>query len=124
MIIERTLPYTGLLGTAPLKTLFDSGATLSCINPEKAKQIATPFPLHQPFEVGTAHEGTFLKINEFVQLGFELEGHKLWDLFVLVPGLSAEVVIGVDTLQKYHAKLDFQDGTITLDPNAGKLMLM
>jgi hypothetical protein len=46
------------------------------------------------------------------------------DVFVIVPNLNAEVVIGVDTMQKYHCKLDFAEGYIWVEPNAGKLMLM
>jgi predicted aspartyl protease len=124
MIIQRELPYKGKLGTATLHTLFDSGATVSCIHPDKVKGIATPVELAEPIMVGTAAEGTFLYIKEYVHLFFELEGHKLMDVFVIVPNLNAEVVIGVDTMQKYHCKLDFAEGTIWVEPSAGKLMLM
>jgi predicted aspartyl protease len=124
MIIQRHLPYKGKLGTASLHTLFDSGATVSCIHPDKAKDISIPVELAKPIMVGTAAEGTFLYIKEYVHLFFELEGHELMDIFVIVPNLNAEVVIGVDTLQKYHCKLDFKEGTISVEPSAGKLMLM
>jgi predicted aspartyl protease len=124
MIIQRHLPYKGKLGTASLHTLFDSGATMSCIHPDKAKEIAIPVELPEKILVGTASEGHFLEIKEYVYLFFELEGHKLMDAFVIIPNLNAEVVIGVDTLQKYHCKLDFKEGTIWVEPSAGKLMLM
>jgi predicted aspartyl protease len=124
MIIQRNLKYKGRLGENTLNTLFDSGATVSCIHPDKAKELSKPNDLPEKILIGTASEGHFLEIKEFVYLFFELEGHRLMDAFVLVPNLNAEVVIGVDTLQKYHCQLDFKEGKISVEPNAGKLMLM
>jgi predicted aspartyl protease len=124
MIIQRKLKFKGSQGQAELDTLFDSGATMSCIHPDKAKLVEKLSLLPEPFNVGTASAGTYLEIKEYATLVFYLNDHRLIDVFLVVPNLNAEVVIGVDTLQKYHTKLDFETGEIILDPNAGKLMLM
>jgi predicted aspartyl protease len=124
MIIERTTTFLGDKDSRTVKLLFDSGATISCINSDLAHELANTIKLAKPFEVGTAAANTFMRIEEAAVFQFELEGHALYDMFVLVPGLNAEVIIGVDTLQKFHAKLDFETGAITLDANAGKLQLI
>jgi len=124
MIIQQDLTYYGNLGSKKVHTLFDSGATISCISEKVIKGLEKPNKLFKPIEIGTAAVGTMLKINHYVVLWFDLEGHHLSDIFFIIPTLNADVVIGVDTLQKYHCKLDFKKGKVIVDPNAGKLMLM
>lgn len=48
---------------------------------------------------------------------------RLSDEFMVVPGLSEEAIIGVNTLQKWRIKLDFEHDTIIIDPKVAKLIL-
>ena len=48
---------------------------------------------------------------------------RLSDEFVVVPGLNEEGIIGVNTLQKWRIKLDFEHDTVIVDPKVSKLIL-
>jgi hypothetical protein len=43
--------------------------------------------------------------------------------FMIVPSLSEEAIIGVNTLQKWRIKLDFENDTVVIDPKVPKLIL-
>ena len=69
-IIERTLNYRGSKGQADLVTLFDSGASYSCINPAIAPTLGIVEALPEPFDLGTASEGSFIRVEgRVVQIG-------------------------------------------------------
>jgi hypothetical protein len=48
----------------------------------------------------------------------------LSDEFLIIPGLSEEVIIGVATLQKWRMKLDFEHGRVIINPRLGRLQLV
>jgi hypothetical protein len=54
---------------------------------------------------------------------FYYDDIRLSDEFMIVPGLSEEVIIGVNTLQKWRIKLDFENDTVVIDPKVAKLIL-
>lgn len=103
--------------------MFDSGANLSCINPDYLDQLEIPVKLGRVRNLYTASEGHFIKISERVSLDFYLEDVLLSDEFLVVPGLSEEAVIGAATMQKWRIKLDFEHDTVHVDPKVAKLQL-
>jgi hypothetical protein len=74
--------------------------------------------------VGTASERHFIEIKERISLDFYLHDVLLSDEFLIVPGLSEEVIIGAATMQKWHIKLDFEHDTIFVDPKVAKMQLI
>jgi hypothetical protein len=42
---------------------------------------------------------------------------------MVIPSLSEEVIIGVNTLQKWRIKLDFEHDAVIVDPKVGKAIL-
>jgi predicted aspartyl protease len=124
MIIRRDIMFQGTAAKRVCNVLFDSGATLSFIREDIGIALGQLNTIPKPYHVQTAVEGQFMLLDKAVLGLFTLEGHELYDVFVLMPGQSEEVVIGVDTLQKYHCKLDFETGAIFVHPEAGKLMLI
>lgn len=54
---------------------------------------------------------------------FYFEDIRLSDEFMVVPGLSEECIIGVNTMQKWRIKLDFEHDTVIIDPKVAKIML-
>jgi len=124
MILERELEFRGSRGSAKLNTLFDSGSTYSCVSPEKAEALEQSLPLSEPIDVETASKGSFLRINSATRLDFYLNGLRLTDEFMIVPGLSEDAIIGATTLQKWKIKLDFEHDQIITDPRAAKLKLI
>ena len=124
MIIERDLEFRGSIGSETLHALFDGGSTYSCISPEKAESLEQSLSLPEPIEVETAGKGAFLRITHRAPLDFYLNGLRLTDEFMIVPGLSEEAIIGATTMQKWRIKLDYEHDEVVTDPRVAKLKLM
>lgn len=122
-IIKLPLHYEGSQGEKVLYTLFDSGATFSCISPEAAEDLATLERLFKPLEVATAAVGHYLRIEKRISVDFYINDVRLSDEFYVVPGLSEDAILGVNTFQKWRIKLDFEHDTVIVDPKVAKAML-
>ncbi len=122
-VIKIPLRYEGSQGEKVLYTLFDSGATFSCISPEHAEELAIMEKLRRPLEVATASNGHYLRIKDVCRLDFYYNDIRLSDEFMVVPSLSEDVIIGANTLQKWRIKLDFEHDTIIVDPKVAKAIL-
>ena len=122
-IIKLPLNYEGSQGERVLYTLFDSGASFSCINADFVKGLEKPVKLRHPKEVATASEGHYVRITHRVTLDFYIDDIVLSDEFMVVPNLSEEALLGVATLQKWRIKLDFEHDTVIVDPKIAKFIL-
>jgi hypothetical protein len=122
-VIKLPLLYVGSKGEAHLLSLFDSGANLSCINPDFVGKLGNPSKLGRPRSVATAAEGHYIEIKERITLDFYLNDVLLSDEFLVVPSLSEEAVIGAATMQKWRIKLDFEHDTVNVDPKVAKMQL-
>jgi predicted aspartyl protease len=124
MIIRVPLRFEGSKGDKILYSLFDSGATYSCIAEEIAGDLAHLETLHTPMRLATASSDTYMEIHNTCRLDFYHEDIRLSDEFLVVSGLSEDVVIGATTMQKWRIKLDFEHDTILVDPRVAKLILI
>src|SRR2546423_1543366 len=124
MILERTLEFQGSKGRARLRAMFDSGAIYSRIHPDKASELEQLVPLPKPLGLETANADHFVRVTHAIRLAFYLNDARLTDEFMLVPGLSEEVIIGATTMQKWRITLDFDNDQIHVDPHATKLKLV
>ena len=122
-IIRIPLHFEGSVGEKVAYALFDSGATFSCMREDIAHEIARPDKLRRPLEVATASEGHYVRIEEALRADFYYDDIRLSDEFMVVPGLSEEAIIGVNTLQKWRIRLDFEHDTVIIDPKVAKLIL-
>ena len=122
-IIKIPLRYEGSKGEKILYTLFDSGATFSCITPDYAEELATLEKMRHPLEIATPASGFYLKIQHRVALDFYYNDIRLSDEFMVIPSLSEDVILGANTLQKWRIKLDFEHDTIIIDPKVAKAIL-
>lgn len=123
-IIKNPLLFIGSQGEKTLYALFDSGANLSCINPNVLDGLEKPIKLGRTRRVATASEGHYIEIKEWVLLEFYLNDVLLSDEFLVVPGLSEEVIIGAATMQKWRIKLDFEEDKVIVDPKVAKMQLI
>lgn len=123
-IIKLPLLYVGSKGELRLYSLFDTGANLSCINPEHAPILGNAESLGRTRRMATASEGHFILITEVIRLDFYIDDVLLSDEFLIVPGLSEEVIIGAATLQKWRIKLDFEHDRVHVDPKVAKMQLI
>lgn len=124
MIIRLPLRFEGSKGEKHLYALFDSGANYSCINETLVENLEMLIPIHTPMRLATASDNTYMEITNRTTLDFYHEDIRLSDEFLVVPGLSEEVIIGVNTMQKWRLKLDFEHDTVIVDPRVAKLILI
>jgi len=124
MIIRIPLRFEGSKGEKVLYSLFDSGATYSCISEEGVENLEELIKLHTPLRLATASEATFMEITNTTRFDFYHEDVRLSDEFLVVPGLSEEVIIGASTMQKWRLKLDFENDKVIVDPGVAKLILI
>jgi hypothetical protein len=96
-LIRIPLRFEGSVGEKNVYALFDNRATFSFLRYDIANEIEVPSKLRRPLEVATASEGHYIKIEE--------------------------AIIGVNTLQKWRIKLNFENDTVEIDPKVAKLIL-
>lgn len=123
-VIKIPLLYVGSKGEDRLYTLFDSGANLSCLNPDYVGNLEAPTKLGRVRHVSIAAEGHYIEITEVVRLDFYINDILLSDEFLIVPGLGEEAIIGAATMQKWRIKLDFEHDTVHVDPKVAKMQLI
>ena len=123
-VITKRIKLTGSRGSKEVEAIFDSGATYSCIAPELAEELEILTPLPEPMIFGTAEKKRVLKSEKAARLNFYLNGYRFSDEFMLIPGLSEEVIIGAATLQKWRMKLDFKNDEVLIDPKVTKLRIL
>lgn len=124
MILRIPLLFEGSKASKNLYALFDSGASYSCINEDKAEELEVFTQLHTPMRLATASEHVFMEINNRITLDFYKDDIRLSDEFLVVPNLSEEVIIGATTMQKWRIKLDFEHDNVIIDPKVAKLILI
>jgi hypothetical protein len=123
-IIKLPLRYEASQGEKVINTLFDSGANLSCINPDQIEGLSVLDKLYRPRRKTTASEGHYIEITHCTRLDFYIDDVHLSDEFLVVPGLSEEAIISAATLQKWRIKLDFDKDKVIVDPKVAKLQLI
>lgn len=123
-IIKEPILYAGSKGDKNLYTLFDSGANLSCINPDYVEDLGNTEKLGRVRKIATASVGHYIEVTERITLDFIIEDAVLSDEFLIVPGLSEEAIIGAATMQKWRIKLDFEHDAVIVDPKVAKMQLI
>jgi predicted aspartyl protease len=123
MILKLPVRFEGPHGDVVLYTLFDSGATLSCIHPDHVLAVGPTTKMKTPLIVGTADSNSYLTIAEKIIPEFYIDDIRLSDEFMVVPGLSEDAIIGAATMQKWRIKLDFEHDKVIIDPRVAEIML-
>ena len=123
-ISKQPLLFAGSKGEKHIYTLYDSGANLSCINPDMLESLETPVSLGRIRKIATAAEGHFIEVSQGVRLDFYMDDVLLSDEFLVIPGLSEDAIIGAATMQKWRIKLDFEHDIAIVDPKVAKMQLV
>lgn len=123
-VIKLPLQYLGSKGDKILYSLFDSGANLSCIHPDSIDSLENIQPLPRSRFILTASESHRIEVTHVARLEFYVHDVLISDEFLIVPGLTEEVVIGAATMQKWRIKLDFEYDTVHVDPKVMKMQLI
>ena len=123
MIIKLPIRFKGSKGEETFYALFDTGSTYSCIREDLAEKIGNMESLFEARYFGTASENQYVKVQHRIGLDFDINDINLSDEFMVVDGLSEEVIIGATTMQKWRLKLDFEHDAVIVDPKVAKFIL-
>lgn len=123
-VIKIPLLFTGSLGEKRLYTLFDSGANLSCIHPDCVSELEVPVELSATRKLLTASQGHYIEVSHRIAIDFWINDVYVSDEFLVVPGLTEEVIVGAVTMQKWRMKLDFEHDTVLVDPKVMKMQII
>jgi len=123
MIIRLPVRFEGPNGDVILYTLFDSGATYSCIHPRYVNAVGQLNKMQTPLNLCTASRDTYLEVNEKILSEFYIHDYRMSDEFLVVPDLTEEAIIGAATLQKWRIKLDFENDEVIINPRVAEMRL-
>lgn len=123
-VIEQRIRLVGSKGSKDVVALFDSGVTYSCVRPDLARRLERVVPIPGAMKFSTAKKGETLTARERISVNFYVNGFRLSDEFMVIPGLIEPVTIGAATMQKWRMKLDFEHDRVIIDPRVTKLRLL
>jgi hypothetical protein len=122
-LIRKRLEVAGSLGRKDCDVLFDTGASACFVRENVARGLAqilkTPGPL--TFSLG---DETPFTAEYTTDLHVDIKGHSLPHIFLVVPKLPCEVVIGADFLQRWKIKLDPVTEDFIIDEKALEIILV
>ena len=122
-VIYSKIKLHGSKGQKKLEALFDSGASDSMIKSELGDLLANFEKIPEPLSFETAKEGEYITITDRIVLDFYIDGIRLSDEFLIVDGLSEDVIIGASTMQKWRLKLDFEQDRVIVDQRVTRKIL-
>lgn len=118
-LIAKRLTLHGSDRKRSLDALFDTGSTKSFIRADVAKGLGPNVELPEPKKFEMARG--VLKVREGLVADVAIGRHRLTHLFLVVDGLTEELIIGADFLQEWHIRLEPRRRRIILDPKALRL---
>ncbi len=124
-IIAKVIRLEGSKGSAEVKALFDSGASMSFIKESLAKKLGYIEKLPRPLEFETAKAGENLIVDKAVRLDFYLDGDRLSDEFLVVADdwATEDVIIGAKTMQAWRLVIDMEKEEVYSARKVKKYML-
>lgn len=122
-LIIKKLQVSGDKGKKRLQVLFDTGASRSFIRRDVAESLTTILRLPSP-EVYVLGDGLGrLRATETAVVYVMIKGIRISDNFIVVPNLSDQMIIGVNTLQKWRMKLDLENEEVLIDRRMARMLL-
>lgn len=103
----------------PVEALIDSGSQISCISEEFMKRNTTKFkeceilPLVNMSAVG-ATGGRPVKIKEQIYVNVNIKDHQFKQVFLIIPGLTQECILGIDLLKEQGSIIDLRSDVLKL----------
>lgn len=112
--IRRRLWLSGLTGRVRVNALFDTGSTHTLIREDIAGRVG---PLHELDEPATLHAiRDSFRVRKAVFAHIKIGRHKVAVVPPAVDGLSEEIIIGTDIMQRYDIRLQPRRDRIVVDP--------
>lgn len=122
-LIKKQLKVSGSIGERDCQLLFDTGASACFVRGDVAKGLSQILKAPKPLTFRLGNETT-ITAEYTTDLHIDIKGHSLAHLFLVVPKLPYEVVIGVDFLQRWKIKLDPATEEFIIDEKALEIVLV
>jgi predicted aspartyl protease len=122
-LIRHRLEIAGSVSRKDCEVLFDTGASACFVKEEVAKELSQILKWPTPF-IFTLGNETTIKAEHTTDLRVDIKGHPLGHMFLVVPSLPYEVIIGADFLQRWKIKLDPATEDFIIDERALEIILV
>jgi transposase InsO family protein len=108
-----------LIGGFKVQALVDSGSQLTCVSEDFYHQLTrknelTELPVSN-LQILPAFGRSSVNVKKQILIDMFIEHRRMTYAFIVVPRLSAYVILGDDWLSVNNVKLDYHKGTIDLD---------
>ncbi|HID93241.1 MAG TPA: retroviral-like aspartic protease [bacterium (Candidatus Stahlbacteria)] len=122
-IIKKNLQMSGSKNGRICEVILDSGASACFVRENVAKELSQILkaPVTLAFKLGDA---SLIKAEYTTDLYVNIKGHNLAHMFLVVPKLAYEVIIGADFLQRWKIKLDPTTEDFIIDEKALEIVLI
>jgi hypothetical protein len=122
-LIRKELRVAGSLGGKDCDVLFDTGASACFVRENVATAVAQILKVPKPLTFTLGDETPFAA-EWTTDLHVNINGHSLPHIFLVVPKLPCEVIIGADFLQRWKIKLDPATEDFIIDERALEIILV
>ncbi len=122
-LIRHRLEVAGSVSRKDCEVLFDTGASACFVKKDVAKELSQILKWPTPF-IFTLGNETTIKAEHTTDLRVDIKGHFLAHMFLVVPNLPYEVIIGADFLQRWKIKLDPATEDFIIDERALEIILV
>ena len=122
-LIYKRLLVAGERTERECQVLFDTGASACFIRQDVAEELGRPTKALRPptFALG---DGTQITAQHTTVLQVNMDGHWIIHMFLVVPQLPVEVIIGADFLQRWKIGLDSVTEEFIIDEKALEILLV
>ena len=122
-LIRKELGVAGSLGSKDCDVLFDTGASACFVREDVAEELSQILKTPGPLSFTLGDESVFTA-QYITGLFVDIKGHSLPHLFLVVPKLPCDVVLGADFLQRWKIKLDPATEDFIIDEKALEIILV
>lgn len=122
-IIKKEVTISGFKGEERVTALFDSGSEVTIIKKEIAKKVVSILKLPTPASFTMADGSKGMETNNITVLSISINGATINYHVYVVDKLTDDFIIGVDALQRWKIKLDFDKDEVSIDPQVLRLRI-
>jgi len=122
-LIRHKLEVAGSLSRRDCEVLFDTGASACFVREDVAVELSPILKWPTPL-IFTLGNETIIKAKHTTDLRVDIKGHPLAHMFLVVPDLPYEVIIGADFFQRWKIKLDPATEEFIIDEKALEIILV
>ena len=121
--VRKRLTVAGSLGSEECQVLFDTGASACFVREDVARRLSQVLKAPTPMTFTLGDETAFTA-EYMTVLQTDIDGHSLPHMFLVVPKLLYEVILGADFLQRWKIQLDPATEEFIIDEEALRIVLV